>query len=99
VNLIWGSRVFERCNKQCNGSEKMGFFKTIAELIGIVLIIAGIILFALGLYGLAGGTAVTFTVNERTVTPQEGGQILTIAGIVALFVGVILAYVGFKRMK
>jgi len=73
--------------------------KTLAEVIGIILVIVGFILFAVGIYGLAGGTGVTFTVNDRLVSAQEGGQIFAIAGIVALLIGVVLSYVGFKRMK
>lgn len=77
----------------------MGLMKTLAEVIGIILVIVGFILFAVGIYGLAGGTGVTFTVNDRLVSAQEGGQIFAIAGIVALLIGVVLSYVGFKRMK
>ena len=77
----------------------MGFVKTLVKLIGIVLVIVGIIMFAVGVYGLAGGAGVTFTINDRVVSPQEGGQIFAIAGIVALLIGVVLSYVGFKRMQ
>lgn len=49
--------------------------------------------------GLTGGTGITFTINERMVTAQEGGQIFSIIGIIILFAGLALTYVGFKRMK
>lgn len=77
----------------------MGLMKTLAEVIGIILVIVGIILLAVGIYGLAGGTGVTFTINDRAVSAQEGGQIFAIAGIVALLIGAGLCYVGFKRMQ
>jgi hypothetical protein len=35
----------------------------------------GIVFLAVGVYGLAGGTGIAFTINERVVTAQEGGQI------------------------
>ena len=73
--------------------------KTLAEVIGIILLIVGIIAFAFGVYGLAGGTGVTFTINDRVVSAQEGGQIFAIIGIVALLIGAVLSYVGFKRMQ
>jgi hypothetical protein len=72
--------------------------KTLAEVIGIMLVIIGIILFAVGIYGLAGGTGITFTINDRVTSAQEGGQIFAIAGIVVLLIGAVLSYVGFKRM-
>ncbi|MCJ7423597.1 hypothetical protein MUP01_04925 [Candidatus Bathyarchaeota archaeon] len=77
----------------------MGLMKTLAEVIGIIMVIVGIILFAVGIYGLAGGTGVTFTINDRVVSAQEGGQVFAIAGIVALLIGAVLSYVGFKRMQ
>lgn len=73
--------------------------KTLAEVIGIIILIVGIIAFGFGVYGLAGGTGVTFTINDRVVGAQEGGQIFAIIGIVALLIGAILTYVGFKRMQ
>jgi protein-S-isoprenylcysteine O-methyltransferase Ste14 len=50
-------------------------------------------------YGLAGGTGITFTINDRMVTAQEGGQIFSIIGVVLLFVGIALTYIGFRKMK
>ena len=77
----------------------MGLMKTLAKLMGVILVIVGIILFAVGIYGLTGGTGVTFTINDKVVSAQEGGQIFAIAGIVALLIGAVLSYVGFKRMQ
>lgn len=77
----------------------MGFVKTLVEVVGIILVIVGIIFLAMGIYGLAGGTAVTFTINDSLVSAQEGGQIFAIAGIIALLIGAVLSYVGFKRMQ
>jgi len=77
----------------------MGFLKTLLELVGILMIIGGIIFIAVGVYGLAGGTGITFTINDRMVTAQEGGQIFSIIGVVLLFVGIALTYIGFRKMK
>jgi hypothetical protein len=77
----------------------MGLMKTLAKVVGIMLVLVGIILFAVGIYGLAGGTGVTFTINDRLVSAQEGGQIFSIIGIVMLLVGAVLSYFGFKRMQ
>jgi len=77
----------------------MGLLKILLELAGILGMIFGIVFIAVGVYGLAGGTGITFTINERMVTAQEGGQIFSIIGTVILFVGMALTYVGFKRMK
>jgi hypothetical protein len=76
----------------------VGLMKTLAEAIGIMLLIVGIILLAVGIYGLSGGTGVTFTINDSVVSAQEGGQIFAIIGIIVLLIGVVLSYVGFKRM-
>lgn len=77
----------------------MGLLKTLLELVGILMIIGGIIFIAVGVYGLAGGTGITFTINDRMVTAQEGGQIFSIIGVVLLFVGIALTYIGFRKMK
>ena len=77
----------------------MGFMKTLVKVIGILIVIVGIIFFAMGIYGLAGVTGVTFTINDSVASAQEGGQIFAIAGIVALLIGAVLSYVGFKRMQ
>jgi protein-S-isoprenylcysteine O-methyltransferase Ste14 len=77
----------------------MGLLKTLLELVGILMIIGGVIFIAVGVYGLAGGTGITFTINDRMVTAQEGGQIFSIIGVVLLFVGIALTYIGFRKMK
>lgn len=77
----------------------MGLLKTLVKLVGIGGIIFGIVFTAVGVYGLAGGTGITFTINERLVTAQEGGQIFSIVGIILLFVGIVFTYIGFKKME
>lgn len=77
----------------------MGLLKILLELAGILGMIFGIVFIGVGVYGLTGGTGITFTINERMVTAQEGGQIFSIIGTVILFVGIVLTYVSFKRMK
>jgi len=77
----------------------MGLLTTLVKLVGIVLVLGGILFLAIGVYGLTGGTGVTFTINERLVTAQEGGQIFSVIGLIALLVGVVLTYFGFKKMK
>jgi hypothetical protein len=54
----------------------MGLLKTLVKLAAVGLIVVGVIILAVGLYGLAGGSGVTFTINDRLVSAQEGGQIL-----------------------
>ena len=73
--------------------------KTLAKVIGIIMLLVGIGLLAMGIYGLAGGTGVTFTINDRVVSAEEGGQIFAIAGIVALLIGAVLSYVGFRKTQ
>lgn len=63
------------------------------RLIGNGCIIFGIILTAFGVYGLAGGTGITFDIGGRVVTPQEGGQITLIVGIIVLLVGIVITYI------
>jgi len=77
----------------------VGIMKTLAKVIGVIILLVGIGLLAIGIYGLAGGTAVTFTINERVVSAEEGGQIFAIVGIVALLIGAVLSYVGFRKTQ
>ena len=73
--------------------------KTLAKAFGIIILLVGIGLLVLGIYGLAGGTGVTFTLNDRVVSAEEGGQMLAIVGTVALLIGAAPSYVGFKRTQ
>lgn len=75
---------------------KKGLLKTLMKLGGIVAIPFGTVFVAAGAYGLAGGTGIRFTINERIVSPQEGGQIFSIVGIIMLLGGIILAHISFK---
>lgn len=77
----------------------MGFLRILVKIVGILAIILGAAFISMGVYGLAGGTGLTFTINEREVSAQEGGQIFLIVGIVVFFVGIALTYIGFKKMK
>lgn len=77
----------------------MGLLRMLVKLAGVLLVLFGILFLAIGVYGLAGGTGVTFTINERLATAQEGGQTFSIVGIVMLFIGIVLSYFGFKKMK
>lgn len=77
----------------------MGLLRILVKLAGVLLVLFGILFLAIGVYGLAGGTGVTFTINERLVTAQEGGQTFSIIGIIMLLIGIVLSYFGFKKMK
>ena len=72
--------------------------KTLVVLAGIGFTIIGIVFFAVGIYGIAGGMGITFTINDGLVTAQEGGQTFLVIGAVILVLGVGLNYLGFKRL-
>jgi len=78
----------------------MEFLKTLVKFIGNGCIILGIILTTLGVSGLAweGRYAPTFYIGGRLVTPQEGGQITLIAGIILLLAGIVITYIRRKIM-
>lgn len=59
---------------------------------GSVAILFGIVFTSAGAYGLAGGTGIRFTINERVVSAQEGGMIFSIVGITVLFGGIAITY-------
>ena len=63
---------------------------------GIVAILFGIVFTLAGAYGLAGGTGITFTINQRVIGAQEGGLIFSIVGIIVLLGGIAIAYFGLK---
>lgn len=77
----------------------MGLLKTLVKLIGDGCIIFGIILAAFGVYGLAGGTGIQFYLSGELVTPQEGGQITLIIGVILLIAGIVITYIRRKKMK
>jgi hypothetical protein len=77
----------------------MGLLRILVKLAGILLVLFGIVFLAVGVYGVAGGTGITFTINERLVTAQEGGQTFSVIGIIMLLVGIALNYFGFRKME
>ena len=78
---------------------KRGFLKRLVKVIGDGCIIFGLILTGFGVYGLVGGTGITFRMSGRVVTPQEGGQITAIVGIILLLVGVVITYIRSKKIQ
>ena len=77
----------------------MGLLKAFVKFIGNGCIIFGIILSAFGLYGLAGGTGIQFYLSGELATPQEGGKITLIAGLILLIAGIVITYIHRKKMK
>jgi hypothetical protein len=69
------------------------------EIGGIIGTIIGIAFLGVGVYGLTGGTGVSFEINGSMVSAQEGGQVFTVAGAIVLLIGLGLTYFGFRRMK
>jgi ribosomal protein S27E len=74
-----------------------GFLRILAKLCGITCALVGVIFTIVGLYGMSGGSGVIFTINDRLVDAQEGGQVFLIIGIATLLVGITLLYFGFKK--
>lgn len=74
-----------------------GFLRVFVKIGGVLGALFGVIFAIVGLYGIAGGTGVEFSINDRVVDGQEGGPIFLITGIVILLVGVALIYLGFKK--
>jgi hypothetical protein len=77
----------------------VGILKILLEIGGIIGMIVGIAFLGFGLYGLAGGTGVTFEINGDLVTAQEGGQVFAVAGAIILLICLGLTYFSFKRME
>jgi len=75
------------------GARRMG----LVRLMGILGIISGMVVSAIGLYGIMGGS-VQFMIG-REVSREEGGRIFTIIGLTILLVGIALTYVGFKKTE
>jgi len=74
-----------------------GFLRIMVKIGGVLGALFGVVFTIVGLYGIAGGTGVVFTINDRLVSAQEGGQIFLIIGVVILLVGITLIYLGFKK--
>jgi len=59
---------------------------------GIFSAIFGAVFALVGAYGLAGGSNVQFTINDRLVNLGEGGRYFLIIGLVLLFLGIVIRY-------
>ena len=68
------------------------FLRTVAKICGILSAIFGAIFAIVAAYAIAGGSGVTFTINDRMVSAEEGGPIFLVIGLVLLFVGFALRY-------
>jgi hypothetical protein len=77
---------------------KNRFFRITTMIGGILSAIFGVIFAIVGAYAIAGGSGVTFTINDRIVSAEEGGPIFLVIGLVLLFVGFALRYV-YHKMK
>ena len=65
---------------------------------GVIGLIIGIVIIALGLYAVYGGFAeTTWEIMGRVIQSAEWGWYLSIIGIIVLFIGVIVTYFGFKK--
>ena len=77
----------------------MGLLNRLVKVIGDGCIIFSIPLLVIGVFGLSGSPyAPTFIMGGRQVTPQEGGQITSIAGITLLLVGIVITYIRKKNI-
>jgi hypothetical protein len=61
--------------------------------------IVGIAFLGVGLYGVTGGTGVTFEINGDLVTAQKGGQVFAVAGAIVSLICFVLTFLAFKKMK
>ena len=68
------------------------FLRMVTKIFGIFSAIFGAILAIVAAYAIAGGSGVTFTINDRVVSTEEGGPIFLVIGLVLLFVGFALRY-------
>ena len=78
---------------------KMTLLKTFMNLIGTGCIVFGAMLTSFGLYGLAGGTGIQYYIDDKQVTPQEGGQLPFIVGLILLGAGLIITSFYRKKMR
>ena len=68
------------------------YLRIATMLLGIFLAIFGAIVVFVTAYAIAGGAGVTFTINDRMVSVEEGGPIFLVIGLVLLFVGFALRH-------
>ena len=68
------------------------FLRMVTKIGGILSAIFGAIFAIVAAYAIAGGSGVTFTINDRVVSAEEGGPIFLVIGLVLLFVGFALRY-------
>ncbi len=66
---------------------------------GAFAVFFGLILGLAGAYGLLGGTAVVFRINDRVVSPEEGGRIFLAIGAVVLLIGMALLKAGYLKRR
>ena len=65
---------------------------------GVIGIIIGMVITALGLYAASGGfSGTTWEIMGRVIQSNEWGWYLSIVGITVLLIGVIITYFGFKK--
>ncbi|MDH5266338.1 MAG: hypothetical protein OEW62_01515 [Candidatus Bathyarchaeota archaeon] len=82
----------------------MGAREKIFTLLGTLALPIGVILLALGVYGLAGGTALahfTFSIHipyvlEAVLSDQEAALAFSVTGILILFCGIAVAHIVIK---
>ena len=74
-----------------------GLLRFLLKAGGVVGVAIGAIVSVIGLYGLSGETGIAFQINGEVVSPEEGGQMFLIAGVVVLAVALVLGYLGFKK--
>ena len=73
------------------------FFRIAVIIGGILSAIFGAIFAIAGAYAIAGGSNVTFTINDKMMSAEEGGPIFLVIGVVLLFVGIALRYAYHKE--
>jgi phosphotransferase system glucose/maltose/N-acetylglucosamine-specific IIC component len=65
---------------------------------GVIGIIIGMVITAIGLYAASGGfPGTTWEIMSRVIQSNEWGWYLSIIGIIVLLIGAIITYFGFKK--
>jgi uncharacterized membrane protein YjjP (DUF1212 family) len=76
-------------------ASELGVLRTLAKIGGVLFIVVGVIFAAAGLYGIVAGGG-TWTINGEEVSPDEGGRLLLVVGVVVVLVGFALIYAARK---